>query len=62
MCDRMFFPARLSKTLDPKLARRISAAVNSKHGDDYITLDARVHIDLDADHSGGILTVMELAR
>jgi hypothetical protein len=61
-CDRFFFPAKLSPALDPKLAQRITDAVNSRRGDDYIELDAQVRIRLDADHSGGVLTVVGLPR
>ena len=57
-CDRFFFPAKLSPSLNAKLAKRITNAVNSRRGDHYVELDARVRIILDADHSGGVLTVL----
>jgi hypothetical protein len=60
LCDRFFFPAKLSPTLDAKAAHRITAAVNARRGDDYVQLDAQVSIKMDADHSGGVLTVMAL--
>jgi hypothetical protein len=59
-CDRFFFPAKLSPSIDRKLAQRITVTVNRLHGDDYLELDAQVQIRMDADHAGGILTVVAL--
>ena len=59
-CDRLFFPANLSAALDANLARRITVAVNARTGDHYLELDALVRIRMDADHAGGVLTVVAL--
>jgi hypothetical protein len=59
-CDRLFFPAKLSPTLNANVARRITASLNRYRApsDDYVEIDATVRIVMDADRSGGTLTVI----
>ncbi len=59
-CGRLFFPAKLSSNLEPKVARTLTAAVNSHRvaSDAFVEIDAVVRIALYPDQSGGDLTVL----